>query len=699
MLGGLGVPIVAGAANGPPSAPTNAVASPGGSGSATVSFTVPANNGSPITAYEIGAYLGSTLQSLVAVTSNLVTTPGMTETAPFQPPATLALQSGSTYTFVVEAENSAGWSPASTQSNSIVEGAPSTSSNVVASPGASNAATVSFTVPPNNGSNITEYALAAYSGSMLHGVALATSNLVTTAGATETLTYSSTGQGILQAGSTYTFVVEAENSVGWSSPSTASNSILEGAPSTSSNVAASPGNAMATVSFTVPSNNGSTITGYVLAAYSGSTLYGAAVTTSTLVTTPGATETMTWPPPGQPALQEGTTYTFEVEAENSVGWSPLSAPSNAVTPESTYPTTVASSVTAYKNYIESAQITTTSSKAYGAIALTPGNTTVWPDNAGYAAAGLAEAAKATNDSTAEQDVFNYLSWYAGAENPTSGIVLNWQSVNGTWAAATSVGSVDTPPSMFFVAADDYWAATSNEANLSKLKTGFQGALKALTNDVDAVGLTEQNPLNNDDTAALMDNSESYGGFLAAQHVFTDIGDPADATTASNAATRLKNAVQTDLWNAQNPGGAGFYWAGYYSPTTTGACTATTCKATNWSNPPTADPMQDVWAAAWGLATTSETTSIMTNPAVTDIPWGNVNALVPSSGGTSPVGPLGPWGAPEWALQNAGQSTTSTADQLSVADDAIATNFIWPYEVGVVGELLIAAEGGKPVPST
>ena len=87
---------------------------------------------------------------------------------------------------------------------------------------------------------------------------------------------------------------------------------------------------------------------------------------------------------------------------------------------------------------------------------------------------------------------------------------------------------------------------------------------------------------------------------------------------------------------------------------------------------------------------------MTDPAVTDLPWGNVNALEPSSGG---IAPFGPWGAPEWALQNTGQSASSTTDQVSVADDAAATMFGWPFEPGVVGQLLIAAEGGKPVPST
>ncbi len=94
--------------------------------------------------------------------------------------------------------------------------------------------------------------------------------------------------------------------------------VVISAPAAPTAVSAIAGNAQATVSWTAPVADGSpAVTGYELVVSDGRVITGIpAGTTSRVVN----------------ALTNGTAYTFQVRAQNVVGFGPLSAPSNSVTP-------------------------------------------------------------------------------------------------------------------------------------------------------------------------------------------------------------------------------------------------------------------------------------------------------------------------------------------------------------------------------
>jgi len=120
----------------------------------------------------------------------------------------------------------------------------------------------------------------------------------------------------------YTFTVRATTAGGPGPESAPSNQIVPSAtgntvPGAPTNVAAIPGDGIGNVTWAVPaSNGGSPITGYRISATPG----GAFVTVA-----PGTSGVM-------PGLTNGTSYTFTIRAQNTVGLSAPSPATNAVTP-------------------------------------------------------------------------------------------------------------------------------------------------------------------------------------------------------------------------------------------------------------------------------------------------------------------------------------------------------------------------------
>ncbi|BBI30819.1 fibronectin type III domain-containing protein [Cohnella abietis] len=287
-----------------PNAPTGVTAK-AGNGQATVEFTVPSNNGSAITHYTVTAWNNGAKAATKTGTTNQITVSGLTN--------------GTSYTFKVVATNAVGDSLESAASEAVtptdVTETPATVPNAptgVTATAGNGQATVKFTVPLDNGSAITHYTVTAWNNGAKAATKTGTTNQITVTG--------------LANGTSYTFNVVATNAVGDSLESAASEAVTPtdvtetpaAVPNAPTGVTATAGNGQATVSFTVPSDNGSEITHYTVTAWNN----GAKTATKT-----GTTSQIT-----VTELTNGTSYTFTVVATNAVGASTQSAASNVVTP-------------------------------------------------------------------------------------------------------------------------------------------------------------------------------------------------------------------------------------------------------------------------------------------------------------------------------------------------------------------------------
>ena len=276
-----------------PGAPIIGTATAAG-GQVSVTFTQPAfNGGSAITSYTATSSPGGITGTLSQAGSGTITVTGLNPATP--------------YTFTVTATNAMGTGAASAASNSVsyatIPGAPTIGT---ATPGNAQAS-VSFTAPAfNGGSAITSYIATSSPGYFTGTLTQAGSGTIIVSGLTN--------------GTAYTFTVKANNAIGTSAASAASNSVtpatVPGAPTIGT---ATAGDGLASVPFTVPaSNGGSAITSYTATSTPGSF-------TGTLTQAGSGTITVT-------GLTIGTAYTFTVTATNAVGTGAASAASNAVTP-------------------------------------------------------------------------------------------------------------------------------------------------------------------------------------------------------------------------------------------------------------------------------------------------------------------------------------------------------------------------------
>jgi len=227
-----------------PGAPTIGTAV-SGNAAATVSWAAPASNGgSPITGYVVTPYVGGVAQ------------PSQTFLSAALSQSVTGLTNGTAYTFTVAAMNVAGTGAESTASGAVLVGAPGAPAPASAVAGPLSA-TVSWTVPADNGSPITGY-------TVFVGIpgSFAPAQVVNVGPGVTTTTISG-----LVAGQEHFLRVAAINAVGTGlfarSPGRVTIEDV-GVPDAPAPASAAAGSLSATVSWTVPDDNGSPITGYTV---------------------------------------------------------------------------------------------------------------------------------------------------------------------------------------------------------------------------------------------------------------------------------------------------------------------------------------------------------------------------------------------------------------------------------------------------
>jgi hypothetical protein len=273
-----------------PGAPTS-VSAIGGNAQGTVSFSPPLSNGGSVIEYYTATSVPGSFSATGAASPITVT----------------GLSNGTSYYLAVTATNAVGTGAAAdsgsfTPSSGVTNPSPPTAVSGVPGNGL---VTVSFTAPSSTGgAPITLYTV--------------TSNPLVTplpTGGASPIVYSG-----LTNGQAYTFTVVAQNSGGFSSaPSSPSAAVTPGTvPTVPETIAATAGNAQATVTYAAPlSNGGSAITKYTALSGSFSATAAATSPTTPIVVT---------------GLTNGNSYQFYVTATNSFGTSAQGGPSNSVTP-------------------------------------------------------------------------------------------------------------------------------------------------------------------------------------------------------------------------------------------------------------------------------------------------------------------------------------------------------------------------------
>jgi len=258
----------------------------------TISWNPPTNNGgSIITGYTVTSNPGGKIISV----SGSITTLKVT-----------GLINGTTYTFKIFATNVIGNSLVSRPSNSVI---PKTipSAPVIKTVTAGNTkATITWTAPTNNGGSIiTKYTV----------ISNPKGKIAIVDGSTLIATIFELTNGI-----PFNFTVVATNDAGNSLPSGVSNSVIPviTIPSAPTIITTIADNTSASITWTIPDDGGSIITGYTVISNPENIKVNVNGSTTTTKVT---------------GLTNGTPYTFTVIATNAVGNSPPSSSSISVIPK------------------------------------------------------------------------------------------------------------------------------------------------------------------------------------------------------------------------------------------------------------------------------------------------------------------------------------------------------------------------------
>ena len=231
-----------------PAAPTKVLAYPGlttaHADKITVTWTPAVDNGSVLTKNTLTATPVGGGPAVTATVAGGATATGIIT----------GLAEGTPYDVTVTATNAVGTGPASSPPALVMTfTVPNAPTSVVATPGVQGSANLTWAAPGDNGSTITKYTLTP------SPACPACTGLTVTG----TPAPSSAHVAGLTVGTTYTFTVNATNTVGTGPSSGPSNPVTSaGLPQAPTNLSATPGDSQLTVTWTAPVANGNPVTAY-----------------------------------------------------------------------------------------------------------------------------------------------------------------------------------------------------------------------------------------------------------------------------------------------------------------------------------------------------------------------------------------------------------------------------------------------------
>lgn len=345
----------------------------------------------------------------------------------------------------------------------------------------------------------------------------------------------------------------------------------------------------------------------------------------------------------------------------------VTVPKSAVVQSPTYSVDTVNAVRSEADWIATAQMPD------GAIAHYTDRVKIWPYLSNYAAVGLARATEVTGNGTYAKDAWRWLAWYQGREAST-GFVTDYNIVGGVPVSTGDMDSTDAYAGTYLLAVWSAFHADHNKAQLSALRPGINGAVRAIAATTDTDGLTWAKPAWH--VKYLMDEAEAYSGLRAATRLYSALGATSASKNVSLRASHLKAGVD-GLWNASL---ASYDWALHGD----GAR-----QTTDWSvlYPHT---LEQQWAVAFGLTDAGRSVALTEHLTAAHPLWS-----VPTSTGQPDATDY--WPVAGWAEAHAGETDLAASAATTLRGAAQSVSRAWPYTPAVAGQLIVLLTGGPTLP--
>ena len=304
----------------------------------------------------------------------------------------------------------------------------------------------------------------------------------------------------------------------------------------------------------------------------------------------------------------------------------------------------------------------------GAITTQTDHTAVWPYLANFAAIGLARATSVTRDKTYVRAARRWLRWYGSHESPR-GFVTDYEVTGGREVTTGDMDSSDAYAGTYLLAVWNVWRVDRNLPALRALRPTLRGAVRAIASTTDADGLTWAKPSWH--VKYLLDESETYAGLRAAQHLFVALNDRRSASRVAARARRIRSAAAA-LWN---PSTASFDWAVHSDGVH---------QTTDWTNlyP---DALEQLWPIAFGLSDPSRTGELLAHFTSAHPAWDD-----PSSATNY-------WPVAGWAFDAGGEASAASSGASEIRAAAMSASRAWPYTSGTAGQMIVLITGGPARP--